>query len=117
MLTEYSSFRLDLLQYLLFHYGSLSHRFTGTILRKRRRFDRKYFERVAALDLGDGTPSTTCEVIDISQGGARLRPLLCSPKTLPEKFILLLTAGGQVQRRCCVVWRSTVELGVQFHEL
>jgi PilZ domain len=79
-----------------------------------RRFDRRAFERIVALDLGDGAASTTCEVIDISQGGARLRPLMCTPKMLPERFVLLLSACGRVRRSCRVIWRSARELGVQF---
>jgi hypothetical protein len=82
--------------------------------RKKRRFNRKAFEHVAALDLGDGSPSSSCEVLDISDGGARLRPLMCTPKTLPEKFTLLLSASGNVRRSCRVIWRSSAELGVQF---
>lgn len=82
--------------------------------RKKRRFRRKFFERVAALDFGDGSPSTSCEVLDISEGGARLRPLSCAPKMLPEKFILLLSECGKVRRNCRVIWRSVAELGVQF---
>lgn len=84
--------------------------------RKKRRFDRKTFERIVALDLGDGSASTSCEIIDISDGGARLRPLLCTPKVLPEKFTLLLSACGKVRRNCRVIWRSTNQLGVQFPE-
>jgi hypothetical protein len=82
--------------------------------RKKRRFRRKSFERVAALDFGDGSPLTSCEVLDISEGGARLRPLLCAPRMLPEKFILLLSECGKVRRNCRVIWRSVAELGVQF---
>jgi hypothetical protein len=85
--------------------------------RTKRRFDRKNFERMGALDLGDGSASTTCEVLDISEGGARLRPLMCAPKVLPEKFTLLLSTCGKVRRSCYVVWRSTIELGVEFHEM
>jgi hypothetical protein len=81
-----------------------------------RRFDRRAFERIAALDLGDGSASTTCEIIDISQGGARLRPLMCTPKMLPERFVLLLSACGRVRRSCRVIWRSAGEVGVQFPE-
>jgi hypothetical protein len=84
--------------------------------RKKRRFSRKSFERVAALDFGDGSASTSCEVLDISDGGARLRPLLCTPKMLPEKFVLLLSTCGRVKRNCRVIWRSNLELGVQFAE-
>jgi hypothetical protein len=81
-----------------------------------RRFDRRAFERIVALDLGDGSASTTCEVIDISQGSARLRPLMCTPKMLPERFVLLLSACGRVRRNCRVIWRSAGEVGVQFPE-
>jgi hypothetical protein len=84
--------------------------------RRMRRFDRRAFERIVALDLGDGSASTTCEVIDISQGGARLRPLMCTPKMLPERFVLLLSACGRVRRSCRVIWRSAGEVGVQFPE-
>lgn len=85
--------------------------------RKKRRFDRKNFDRTVTLDLGDGSPSTSCEIIDISDGGARLRPLLCSPKTVPEKFTLLLSTCGRVRRSCAVIWRSSEELGVEFKGL
>lgn len=85
--------------------------------RKKRRFRRKSFERVAALYFGDGLPATKCEVLDISEGGARLRPLTGSPKTLPEKFILMLSTCGKVRRDCRVIWRSAAELGVQFPQL
>jgi 16S rRNA U1498 N3-methylase RsmE len=84
--------------------------------RNKRRFDRKVFERMVALDLGDGSASTSCEIIDISHGGARLRPLMCTPEALPEKFTLLLSACGKVRRNCEVIWRSANELGVQFPE-
>src|ERR1700722_14138713 len=57
--------------------------------RRKRRFPRKAFELVAALDVGDGAASTSCEVLDISSGGARLRPLMCAPKLVPDNFTLL----------------------------
>jgi hypothetical protein len=83
-------------------------------VRQKRRFDRRAFERMVALDFGDGSAAATCELLDISDGGARLRPLMCAPKTLPEKFTLLLSACGRVRRSCQVVWRSKTELGVEF---
>ncbi len=82
--------------------------------RIKRRFDRRNFERMVALDLGDGSASTSCEILDISDGGARLRPLMCAPEALPEEFTLLLSACGKVRRNCLVMWRSADELGVQF---
>jgi len=81
---------------------------------QKRRHNRKVFERTAALDFGSGSASATCEVLDISDGGARLRPLMCAPDTLPERFTLLLSTCGKVRRFCHVVWRSRTELGVEF---
>lgn len=83
-------------------------------VRKNRRFDRRAFERLGALDCGDGSASRACEILDISQGGARLRPLLCAPDLLPDRFTLLLSSCGKVRRTCRVAWRSKTDLGVQF---
>jgi hypothetical protein len=93
---------------------AIFHSVAAMTSQKKRRFNRKAFERVVALDLGDGSASTSCEIVDISDGGARLRPLMCMPKALPEKFTLLLSTCGRVRRNCRVVWRSANELGVQF---
>jgi len=84
--------------------------------RKNRRFDRKAFDRLGALDMGDGSASTACEVLDISEGGARLRPLICAPEVLPDRFTLLLSVCGRVRRICRVAWRSASEMGVQFNK-
>lgn len=83
---------------------------------RNRRFDRRAYDRMAALDLGDGSASTACEVLDISEGGARLRPLMCAPDGLPDRFTLLLSSCGRVRRTCRVAWRSRSEMGVQFYK-
>lgn len=85
-------------------------------VRSNRRFDRKTFDRLGALDVGDGSASKACEILDISEGGARLRPLMCAPDAVPDAFTLLLSACGKVRRRCRVAWRSASELGVQFQK-
>lgn len=84
--------------------------------RRNRRFDRRAFDHMGALDLGDGSTSTACEVLDISEGGARLRPLMCAPDVLPDRFTLLLSSCGRVRRACRVAWRSSSQMGVQFHK-
>jgi hypothetical protein len=81
---------------------------------KTRRFDRRAFDRIGALDAGDGSASMACEILDISAGGARLRPLMCAPDMVPDRFTLLLSACGNVRRACRVAWRSASEFGVQF---
>ena len=85
-------------------------------LRQKRHFDRRAFERIVALDLGDGSAATSSEIADISNGGARLRPLMCTPKAVPETFTLMLSACGRVRRSCTVMWRTDDELGVKFNE-
>jgi hypothetical protein len=82
--------------------------------RRNRRFDRRAFDRIGALDVGDGSASTACEILDISEGGARLRPLMCAPDDVPDRFTLLLSSCGRVRRACHVAWRSESDVGVQF---
>lgn len=84
--------------------------------RSNRRFDRRHFERMGALDIGDGSASAACEIVDISEGGARLRPLMLAPNTVPDSFTLLLSSCGRVRRPCRVAWRSKSELGVEFRK-
>jgi hypothetical protein len=84
-------------------------------VRKKRRFNRRAFDIMGALDVGEGSASIACEILDISDGGARLRPLMCAPHMVPDKFTLLLSASGKVRRKCRVAWRSRTEFGVQFN--
>jgi hypothetical protein len=82
--------------------------------REARRHDRKAFDLVAAIDFGDSSASVGCEIVDVSDGGAKLRPMMCAPHNLPDHFILCLSATGKVRRSCVVAWRSATELGVRF---
>ena len=84
-------------------------------VRENRRHGRKAFEQIAVLDMGDGA-STACEILDISDGGAKLRPLMCAPKSMPDIFTLWISKSGKVQRRCKVAWRSSTEIGVKFYK-
>jgi hypothetical protein len=40
--------------------------------------------------------------------------VLDADNALPERFILLLSRNGPTRRRCRVVWRNGVNLGVEF---
>lgn len=95
--------------------GPIASAVTVMRVRKNRRFESKVFDHMGALDVGDGSASTACEILDISDGGARLRPLMCAPRMLPDKFTHLLSACGRVRRKCRVAWRARTELGVQFY--
>jgi hypothetical protein len=54
-----------------------------------------------------------CDVQDISAQGARL--VLVSTARIPETFDLSFD-GARTLRSCRVVWRSAMEVGVQFQE-
>jgi hypothetical protein len=77
-------------------------------LRKR---PRRQFHYTAKIVLDDAEPRA-CTISDISHTGARL--VLDNDEPLPDRFILLLTRNGGARRRCRVVWRTGVSVGVEF---
>jgi hypothetical protein len=84
-------------------------RFTrkGVALRKSPR-ERK--EHVVRLELGDGAPSLTGVLSDLSATGARIS--LAAPYNMPTKFAMVLPPG--TRRLCRLVWQSQENLGVEF---
>ena len=78
---------------------------------QRRRKPRKSIAVSALLrDMVRGALLGDCQILDISEGGARLK--VGCPGDVPDNFILVLY--GQTFRRCEVRWRSATEVGVQF---
>ena len=67
---------------------------------------------VAGLAQADGADLGSCVVADISETGARLKTNQAS--SLPENFVLLLSASAKLQRHCIVAWRTDREVGVEF---
>jgi hypothetical protein len=53
-----------------------------------------------------------CTMVDVSEGGARLK--VEHPTQIPDLFTLVLSRGARTSRRCQVRWRSATEVGVQF---
>jgi hypothetical protein len=80
----------------------------GAELRKK---PRRQFHYAAAIVADDGPP-LSCTISDISHSGARL--LLENDDALPDRFLLLLTRTGDARRRCRVIWRTGVSVGVEF---
>jgi len=76
----------------------------------RRRHARKVINRPALVRAGDTV--RPCTVMDISEGGARLK--LDGLPELPDVFELILSWGARTKRKCQVRWRSDSEVGVQF---
>jgi hypothetical protein len=80
-----------------------------TELRKK---PRRHFHYTARIVTDQESPPIGCSIADISESGARLA--LAADETLPDKFVLLLTADGRTQRHCRVVWRDGLTVGVEF---
>jgi hypothetical protein len=77
-----------------------------------RKKPRRQFHYDASILLNGTSSPCACAIADISETGARI--VLESDRELPERFILLLNRGGEARRRCRVVWRNGLTVGVQF---
>jgi hypothetical protein len=77
-----------------------------------RRKPRRQFHYNASVLLDSKSSPQACAIVDISATGARI--VLQSECELPERFILLLTRGGEARRHCRLVWRDGLAAGVEF---
>ncbi|HXW39675.1 MAG TPA: PilZ domain-containing protein [Xanthobacteraceae bacterium] len=77
-----------------------------------RKKPRRQFHYTARIIIDKNTPPLPCSITDISDLGARL--VLQRDNELPENFLLLLTANGHAQRQCRVIWRTDLNVGVEF---
>lgn len=77
-----------------------------------RRSQRRQFHYNAAIVIEGGKQPHPCAIVDISDSGARLQ--FEDEFEVPERFVLLLTKGKGPRRRCKVVWRNGLFIGVQF---
>jgi len=77
-------------------------------LRKRPRRQCHY---TAKTVVDEGEPRS-CTISDISYTGARL--VLEKDENPPDRFILLLSKSGGARRRCRLVWRTGMTVGVEF---
>lgn len=79
---------------------------------ERRREPRRPLFRAARIQLGNGTLPRDCIVLDISDGGVRLR---VDGYEVPDEFVLLLSGQFITQEsQYKVVWRRKPELGAKF---
>jgi hypothetical protein len=78
----------------------------------RRRSARRLINRVAKIQLGNGTLPRDCLITDISTGGVRLH---VEGFEVPDDFVLLLS-GDDLAKECNyhVVWRLGHEIGARF---
>ena len=83
------------------------------MMQDKRKEPRHIINRPAKLLVKEDSPAQSCVIVDISNGGARLR--ICDGN-IPDYFILVLSESGVVRRHCRVAWRSPSgeELGAEF---
>jgi len=77
-----------------------------------RKNARRHFNYTALILVDKKGSRRSCQISDISESGARL--ILDDDGDLPDRFVLLLTANGDARRRCRVVWRRELDVGVAF---
>ncbi len=75
----------------------------------RRKLTPPFRARIVRVD---GTKQFPCEIIDISENGARLACVHW--EQVPGQFFLALSASGSAHRNCTVVWREDKYIGVRF---
>jgi hypothetical protein len=86
---------------------------TSLLIAGERRRSLRYHSTIPAqIYVRDGLPLCPCTVLDVSQGGGRIR--LDAPVSVPDQFHLLFTRTASVRRECRVIWRHDDCLGVAF---
>src|SRR5215212_4780845 len=80
---------------------------------QRRKSARRRVNLKAAIFSEDGAALICpCTLADVSQGGTKL--MVERPSTVPETFVLMLSSGARLHRKCKIQWRSETAIGVQF---
>jgi hypothetical protein len=66
----------------------------------------------AYIDLGPDRPLRACTLCNVAEDGAELT--VANADTLPKYFTLALSIDGAAQRRCRMVWKVDLQIGVEF---
>ena len=64
------------------------------------------------IDLGNGSPLLSCTAVNLSRTGAKLA--VAARTTLPDRFIVRFTPGGDIAMLCEVVWSREGAVGLRF---
>jgi hypothetical protein len=83
------------------------------MLGDKRKAHRRQLRYTAWISLGP-KKLQGCVVADISDFGARVD--VENGKTVPDNFVLLLSASGKPKRKCRVIWRKGMQIGVEFEK-
>ena len=80
------------------------------LFRKRARAERRRLDQHAWIWVEGSLGLQECRVEDISQSGAHIR----STRPVPDIFMLSFSRRERRGRRCKVVWRKGLNVGVAF---
>jgi hypothetical protein len=61
---------------------------------------------------GDALPSLSCIVVDACATGARL--IVNDANDVPDEFTIVISHSRAATRKCRVIWRGRVDVGVAF---
>jgi hypothetical protein len=61
---------------------------------------------------GDALPSLSCMMVDMCETGARL--IMQDTTDVPDEFTIVISHSRQSARRCRLVWRGRIDVGVAF---
>ena len=78
----------------------------------RKRALRRKLKIPVVVRQESGERIVSTHTLDFSTGGAKIK--LDLSVDLPERFLIILSEGGEVQRLCSLIWRSAGEVGVRF---
>lgn len=85
-------------------------------LKQKRRHQRKPMRLPASLVLPNENRRIPIEIVDISEGGARIRlPSYFDGEKLEDIFDILLANSEEMRRHCKVVRKARSEIGVIFY--
>jgi hypothetical protein len=79
---------------------------------ERRRSVRECVHFPAWIDVGDGSQPRHCDVLNVSEGGARI--MVSSQDKLPTEFWLAVSKDRTRRRYCRMVWRSDTQIGLAY---
>lgn len=79
---------------------------------RKRQSPRRKLKIPVVVRRETGERILTTHTLDFSTAGAKIK--LDLSVDLPERFLIILSESGDVQRRCRLIWRTAGEVGVRF---
>ena len=82
-------------------------------LREQRESEWQALRFPVWADFGDNAPLRNCVMSNVSVECATLA--IKTPGDVPDSFTLVLSRDGSIRWSCRVIWRSNLEVGIEFH--